>query len=393
MVREINLRDRAIAADPYGLYAELRAEAPIARNELGLWVLSRYEDVVRVLRDPQTFSSNVGDSSITQKRAIIIFVDPPDHTRMRGLVAGAFTPRIVEQQRDAIQAYSEQLVGSMCAKESADIVAELAYPLPVMVIARMLGVEDGDLATFKRWSDVFFDNILPLLIGGDETPIQDAIVEFDAYFSERLANLRVEREDTLLSALVHIETEDAKLAEDDLLMFCKVLLVAGNETTTGLIVNGVRAFADFPEAMERVRKDSALLPSAIEEALRFYPPFRGALRRATCDVEMYGETIRAGDRLSVLIESANRDETVFERPNEFLVDRQPNRHLAFGMGIHYCVGAPLARLEGGIALAALLSRIRRFEPIGPVWSDPLLPGGPKELHVRYELDRVSAPAA
>lgn len=390
MVREVNLRDQELMANPYPLYAELRKDAPIARDERGLWVLSRYEDVLRVLRDPETFSSNVGDASIVQDRAIIIFTDPPVHTKMRGLVAGAFTPRVVEEQREAVQAYCDELLEKMCSKEEADIVAELSCPLPVMVIARMLGVEHGDLATFKRWSDTFFDNVIVLLMGGDDPSVHEAIAEFDAYFGAKLAQLREQPEDTLLSALVHVETEDGKLTEDDLLMLCKVLLVAGNETTTALIVNGVRAFADFPEAMQRVRTNPDLLPPAIEEALRYYPPFRGALRRATRDVELYGETIRAGDRLSVLIESANHDETVFERPEEFIVDRQPNRHLAFGMGIHYCVGAPLARMEGQIALRSLLSRVRRFSPIGPVVTDPQLPGGPKELIVRYELD--SAPA-
>jgi cytochrome P450 len=262
-----------------------------------------------------------------------------------------------------------------------------------MVIARMLGVEDGDLATFKRWSDTFFDNIVLLVLGGDEGPLQETIAAFDAYFGERLAQLRAEPEDTLLSALVHVETAEGRLTEEDLLMLCKVLLVAGNETTTSLIINAVRAFSDFPEAMERVRADVALLASAIEEALRYYPPFRGAIRRATRDVELHGETIRKNDRLTVLIESANRDERAFERPDEFIVEREPNRHLAFGMGIHYCVGAPLARLEGAIALEALLRRIRRLDPIGPIKTDMMMPGGPKELPVRFELESAVAAAS
>jgi len=394
MVREIELYGEEAAKNPTAFYARLRADAPIARDAAtGLWTLCRHEDVVRVLRDPETFSSSVGESQLVQDRAIIIFTDPPIHTRMRGLVAVAFTPRIIELQRAAIAAYAGELIDAMCSKEGADLVAELAYPLPVMVIARMLGVEHGDLATFKRWSDIFFENVTSLLFGGGEDAVQPAMEEFDAYFGEKLAKLRAEPEDTLLSALVHVETEEGRLTEDDLLMLCKVILVAGNETTTSLIVNTVRAFAEHPEAMARVRAERALLPGAIEEALRYYPPFRALMRRATRDVEFYGETIPKGDRVSVLLASANRDGRVFDRPDEFVIDREPNRHLGFGMGIHYCVGAPLARLEGSIALDLLLDRVRRIEVPADVPADnPLLPGGPKELPVRFELERVSVPA-
>ncbi len=389
MVREIELWGEGMTANPYDLYAELRAEAPIAREANGNWVLSRYEDVVRVLRDPETFSSAVSDNPIIQNRAIIIFTDPPDHTKMRALVSGAFTPRMVELQRTAVQSYCDRLVEAMCAKQEADIVADLAYPLPVMVIARMLGVEDGDLATFKRWSDIFLDNLPALLSGGDEGPTVQAMQEFDAYFSEKLAKLRLTPEEHLLSALVHVETEDGRLTEDDLLMLSRVLLVAGNETTTGLITNAVRALAEFPEALERVREDATLLPDTIEEALRFYPPFDRLIRRATRDVELYGETIRKDDRVVVLIASANRDETVFERPAEFVVDRAPNRHVAFGMGVHYCIGAPLARMEGGIALRTLLPRVRGLQVTDLQAGDLLRPGGPRTLRVRFEFDPVA----
>jgi len=393
VVREVNLFGVQAGRDSYPLYAQLRAEAPIARDvATGMWLVSRYDDVTRVLRDPETFSSDVSASEFARNRAIIVFTDPPDHTKMRALVSGAFTPRVIEAQRDAIRAYCDELVDRMCAKETADIVAELGYPLPVTVIARMLGVEDGDLAVFKRWSDTFFDNLAALLITGDEEPIKDALGEFNLYFGRKLAQLREQPEETLLSALVHVETEDGRLTEADLLMLCRVILVAGNETTTGLIVNAVRAFAEFPEALDRVRDDLTLLPGAIEEALRFYPPFDRVPRRATRDVELCGEIVRKGDRVLALIASANRDEAVFERADEFVIDRQPNRHLGFGLGIHYCVGAPLARLEGYIALATLLPRVRRIEVTGVEGRDPMSPGGPKSLDVRLELDRSAPPA-
>jgi cytochrome P450 len=314
----------------------------------------------------------------------MLFSDPPIHTRLRGLIAKAFTPRMVEIQRPAIQAYSDELIGAMLAKDECDVVADLAYPLPVRVIANMLGVAGGDLATFKRWSDAIIEHLGLLIITGDDSALAGINQEFDAYFKERLEKLRREPEDNLLSELVHVETGDGRLTEDELLMFCRLLLVAGNETTTGLIVNAIRAFSEFPEALDRVRADLSLLPPATEEVLRYYSPFQATFRRATRDVETRGQTIRAGERILVLLGSANRDETAFDRPDEFDITREPNRHVAFGMGIHYCVGAPLARLEAHVALSTLLPAIRRVHVTETEPGQLLRPGGPKSFRVRFE---------
>jgi cytochrome P450 len=228
------------------------------------------------------------------------------------------------------------------------------------------------------------------LLTGDSSALDDVNREFDAFFRERLAKLRREPEDNLLSGLVHARDEAGnQLSEEDLLVVCRVLLVAGNETTTGLIVSAVRVFSEFPEALRRVKDDLALVPSTVEEILRYYSPFSLTFRRATRDVEVAGVTIPKDARILPLLASANRDETQFPRADDFIVDREPNRHVAFGMGIHTCLGAPLARLEGAIVLETLLPRIAGVELLGA--EGPILrPGGPKSLSVRFELEREAA---
>lgn len=379
-------------SDPYESYERMRREAPVSQLGDHFWAITKFEDVNAVLRDWQTFSSIVGAKAISgeQPATGMIFNDPPIHTRLRGLIQKAFTPRVVELQRPAIQAYCDELVEKMLAEDDPDLVASLAYPLPVMVIANMLGVADGDLATFKRWSDVIIQNIGPALLNGDDSGFGDTNVQFDAYFGGRLEQLRREPDDSLLSELVHVETDDGRLTRDDLLMFCRLLLVAGNETTTGLIVNAMRAFSEFPDALQQVREDLDLIPAAVEEALRYYAPFQATIRRATKDVELRGQKIAKNDRILVLLASANRDEDAFEHPKEFRLDRERNKHVAFGFGIHSCVGAPLARLEGGIALRTLLPRIRSVTLLDDDAGEMLLPGGPNSLRVHFDLDRPAA---
>ena len=375
-------------SDPYESYERMRREAPVSRLGDTFWAVAKYEDVDMILRDWETFSSIVGAKAISGEEPAsgMIFNDPPIHTRLRGLIQKAFTPRVVELQRPGIQAYCDELVEKMLAKEDPDLVASLAYPLPVMVIANMLGVADGDMATFKRWSDVIIQNIGPALLNGDDSGVKDTNVEFEAYFGERLEQLRRDPDESLLSELVHVETEDGRLTREDLLMFCVLLLVAGNETTTGLIINSMRAFSEFPNVLQQVREDLDLIPVAVEEALRYYAPFQATIRRATKDLELRGQKIAKNDRILVLLASANRDEDVFENPKEFRLDRGHNKHLAFGFGIHSCVGAPLARLEGGIALNILLPKIRSVVLLDDDAGEMLLPGGPSSLRVHFELE-------
>ena len=380
-----------LAGDPFPMFAGLRKSSPVMRLPGGVdfWAVFRYDDVLRILRDPETFSSMVDARSMRgEKRPpTILFDDPPVHTKMRGILTKAFTPRMIELQRDAIRENAKRMIeGMLAADQPADLIAHLAYPLPVMVIAGMLGVEDGDMATFKRWSDAIIQNVGNSLINPDDDAIADVNAEFDAYFKVRLRELREKPEDNLLSELVHAESEEGRLSEEDLLVVCRVLLVAGNETTTGLIVNSARVLDRFTDVLPRLKSDPALIAPMIEETLRYFPPFPATIRRTTRDVEVSGVTIPKDNRLLAMLASANHDEEAFDRPEEFIVDREPNRHLGFGMGIHYCLGAPLARLEGNIAMEILAPRITRAS-IESAEDDGLLkPGGPSKLMVRFDRD-------
>jgi cytochrome P450 len=382
------------SGDPFPLFKVMRATTPVVKLGEGFWGVAKYDDVVSVLRAPETFSSRVDARSQRgePRPPTILFDDPPVHTRMRGLLTKAFTPRVVELQRGFIQQNCDRLIAEMLKHEVADYVAGLSYPLPVGVIASMLGVGDGDMAAFKRWSDAIIQNIGVTLFNPDNTDLEQINLEFDAYFTKHIEKLRAHPEDTLLSALVHAESaEEGRLSLEDLLVVSRVLLVAGNETTTGLLVNAARVLSDFPDVLDRIRAEPALIPSFIEETLRYYPPFPATIRITTRDVELRGVTIPKGDRLLALLGSANRDEEAFDRADEFVVDREPNRHLGFGMGIHYCLGAPLARLEGLIAMQTLAPRIKRLLIVDQGEGGALQVGGPERMMVRFELDPAYAP--
>lgn len=352
------------------LFRQLRAESPVSRDEGGAWRVARYEDVLQVLRDFETFSSGrvpqrpPGADTPTPS---MLFSDPPVHTRLRRLLGQAFSPRNIAQQRELIETRCEQLVRKMCEQDQPDVIYELASPLPVTVIANMLGVADGPIRRFKQWSDAIFGNIGEILMGAPSEQATKAAAEMDAYFLDKIAALREHAQHHLLSDLVHLETEGRKLADEELLMFCRLLLIAGNETTTGLIVGCVRVFHELPETFSQLKRDPALIPTFVEETLRFYSPFQLTVRRATRDVELSGVTIREGDLVLPLMTSANRDERVFDRADEFAIDRDPNPHLAFGSGVHSCLGSNLARMEGQIAVASLL---KHLDEISLVQFDP-----------------------
>jgi cytochrome P450 len=385
------------AGNPFPIFAALRKTAPVMKfpGDFNFWGIFRYDDCLNILRDPGTFSSMVDSASMRgEKRPpTILFDDPPVHTRMRGLLTKAFTPRVIEERREAIQRNAARMIDGMLREGAADFVEHLAYPLPVMVIAGMLGVEGGDMATFKRWSDAIIQNVGNALVSGsdDEDPIADVNAEFDVYFKERLRELRAKPEDNLLSELVHAKGEDGQqLSDEDLLIVCRVLLVAGNETTTGLLVNAVRVFNEFPEVLTKLRARPDLIPSMVEETLRYYPPFPATIRRAVRDVEVAGVTIPKDNRILVMLASANHDETVFENPEEFVIDRAANRHLGFGMGIHVCLGAPLARLEANIALGLLAPRITALHVEDAGEGGVLAIGGPASMMVKFERDAAFA---
>jgi len=360
-----------LGEDVHAVFRRLRAEAPVSRETPeGPWRVARHEDVRAVLRDHRRFSSAVSQRLMRDPDAVpsMLFSDPPVHDRLRGLVSRAFTPRQVAAQEESIRRRCDSLVHALAEDDRPDLVTGLAAPLPVGVIAGMLGVEDGDFAAFKRWSDTIFGNIGDILLGTPSEAATAAAAEMDAYFLERIAALRRRPMEHLLSDLVHVETEDGRLSDAELLMFCRLLLIAGNETTTSLIVGAVRVFHELPDTFVTLKRAPALVPTFVEETLRLHSPFKMTIRRAMQDVALCGEAIAAGDLVLPLIASANRDERVFDRPDEFVIDRDPNPHLAFGVGIHSCLGAALARLEGRIAVEALVRQldgitIARFDPV------------------------------
>jgi cytochrome P450 len=348
-----------LPSNPFERYQILRKERPVSREANQPWRIAQYADVRQVLRDHETFSSDVAQGTLQDagRAPTMLFSDPPEHTRLRKLLGNTFAPRSIGDQRAAIERRCEELVSQMCTKTQPDLVYELASPLPVTVIATMLGVGDGDFREFKRWSDTIFGNIGDILFRAPSGEVASAAAEMNGYFSERIARLRKEEQPHLLGRLATVETEDGKLSDEELLSFCRLLLIAGNETTTSLIVGCVRVFHDFPETFSRLKAERELIPGFIEEVLRFYSPFLLTVRRVTKPVELCGQMLSEGDIVLPLIASANRDESVFERPEEFVIDRKPNPHLAFGSGIHTCLGSALARLEGQIAVASLLDHL------------------------------------
>ena len=371
---------------PYEHFRYLRDEMPVSQAEDGgPWQVARHADVHALLRDHDTFSSDVSMRPPEERQPSMLFSDPPLHNRLRKLVSHAFKPSHIAAQHDVIAERCSALIQDMKASDEVNLVDALAAPLPVTIIAHMLGVIDGDMKTFKYWSDAIFSNIGDLLFG---VPSEEAVRcgdAMNAYFLARIEELRAKPVDHLLGRLVHTETEDGMLTNDELLSFCRLLLIAGNETTTGLITASVRIFDEFPDTLDQVRQRPELVPTMIDEALRFYSPFAATIRRTTRDVELAGVTIPKGDLVLPMIGCANRDDRVFDRAKEFVIDRDPNPHLAFGFGIHFCLGAHLARLEGQVAIEQLA---RNFESISLAnkvdEAEGSSLGGPGELMVRLK---------
>ena len=385
MSEETNGTQTEPAIDIYSEYEELRANQPVSRSEGEPWRVARYDDVRHVLKTHTDFSSEVSQRMQENEDSTptMLFTDPPSHDRLRSLVSRAFTPRQIAAQEEQITARCEALMADLASGPSGDLVTAFAAPLPVGVIATMLGVEDGDFVEFKRWSDTIFTDIGEILIG---TPSEAAIAaggEMSAYFLGRIGELRKTPRSHLLSDLVYVDTEEGRLTDGELLMFCFLLLIAGNETTTSLIVGCARVFHEMPETFSRLKASPDLIPGFVEETLRFHSPFKATLRKASRDLEIADQKINKGDLLLPLIASANRDERVFYRADEFILDRSPNPHLAFGLGIHSCLGATLARMEGRIAVASMLRHLDRITLCDP--DDPELDGFGAPGSIKVEL--------
>lgn len=369
--------------NPYDGFKMLRDHAPVTRIEAdGPWQVARHADVHAVMRDHATFSSDVSALPPEERGApSMLFSDPPVHHRLRKLVSVAFKPSQIEKQEAQIRARCKALFDAMPTDAEVDLVQALAAPLPVMVIAEMLGVEDGDMATFKAWSDEIFSNIGEILFGTPSPESEAAAAEMNAYFLQRINHIRRHPKNHLLGQLVAVETEDGRLDDEELLSFCRLLLIAGNETTTGLITASARIFHEEPQTLVQLRQSPELSGAFVEEALRYYSPFSATVRRTTKEVELAGQTIGAGELVVPLIASANRDERVFDAPDTFRIERSPNPHLGMGFGIHFCLGAHLARLEGKIVVEQMAERYSQVALVKPETATVGDLGGPKELAV------------
>jgi cytochrome P450 len=348
--------------NPFPRYAAMRHNEPVFQDqETGVWHVFRYDDVQRVLSEHATFSSRIGGDNPSETgqlfAASLINTDPPRHRQLRSLVSQAFTPRSVEALGPRISELTDELLDPVAGAGAADLIDQLAYPLPVIVIAELMGIPAADRDRFKQWSDVIVSQTRP---GADETGHMAAHREMAEYFTGMIEQRRRQPGNDLISALLAAEIDGQKLSVIELLGFCALLLVAGNETTTNLIGNAVLCFTEAPGTAERLIAEPALLPQAIEEVLRYRSPVQSMYRISAVDTTLRGLPIPAGSPIVAWIGSANRDGEQFPHPEVFDVGRSPNRHLAFGQGIHFCLGAPLARLEARIALQSVLSRLPRL---------------------------------
>jgi pimeloyl-[acyl-carrier protein] synthase len=346
--------------DPYPVYRSLLATAPVQWNELlQAWTVARYSDVAFVLTDAR-FSAErpvQARDGYSVARSMLVS-DPPDHTRLRTLVQKAFTPRMIDQLRPRIQAIVDDLLEhALASGQSFDLVTDLAYPLPVIVIAELLGVPPEDRETFREWSATLAASLDPL-IGPDlmdrAAAARDALL---AYLRRVIAERRARPRADLISALVAVEERGDSLSEPELVVMCNLLLVAGHETTVNLIGNGTLALLRHPDELDRLRSVPELIGSAIEELVRFDSPVQMTGRIVTDDLDLGGQSIRAGDWVLPLLGAANHDPAQFAQPEQLDLTRNPNPHLGFGRGIHFCLGAPLARVEAQVAIGTLVQRV------------------------------------
>jgi cytochrome P450 len=372
--------DLATRRDPYALYARGRREAPLLAHEglpLRIFSLFRYDDCQGVLRDDETWSNDFrveGDSPLADLAALDAELGPPpqsmlgtdgaEHARLRGLVHKAFTPRIVQRLEPRMHEIAGALVDSAVAAGSVDLVEALTYPLPVTVIAEIIGVPVEDRARFKVWSDEAVSVLGTAFFGGMDLERirrqRELFLQMRHYFVPLAEERRRQPREDLLTGLVQAEHEGSRLSQLEMLSMLVLILVAGNETTTTLIGNAVLELLAHPEALARLRAEPSLLPQAVEEVLRFSSPVQFDPRRATRRTELHERTIEENDMVLCWLASANRDEALCERPEVFDITRPKTPHLAFGFGVHYCLGANLARLEAQVALGALLERTRSF---------------------------------
>jgi pimeloyl-[acyl-carrier protein] synthase len=384
-------------ADPYPFYRRLREQDPVHQSPLGFWVLTRYDDCVTALRDPrfgreafaQLLADVYGDGTgVGALPRSMLFRDPPDHTRLRALVSKAFTPRVIDQMREHIQEIVDRLLDRVQPAGAMDVIADLAYPLPVTVICEMLGVPLSDHESIRGWSADIARSLDAIGLPSDAEIVDRGRIARRAigdYFRRLVPKRRADPQNDLLTGLIAAEEQGDKLSEGEVIAMCVLLFIAGHETTVNLIGNGLFALLQHPEQLARLQRDPALVTGAVEELLRYDSPVQRTARITNAEVELGGRTLPAGAMVVAAIGAANRDPAQFADPDRLDIGRRDVRHISFGYGIHFCLGAPLARVEGQIALGTLLRRAPRLAlaETHPEWRESSVLRGLKRLRVTF----------
>lgn len=359
--------------DPYGYFAHMRANDPVHWNEhYRAWFVYRYDDVMSALRNPALSSDRVRPIFETKLSAQqqrerkptfdilgnwMVFMDPPEHTRLRKMVMPAFAPKAVAAMRPRVEEVVRQTLDEVAGRTELDLVTDVAYPIPAVVIAELMGVPSRDRDLFKQWSD----QILILIFGaqgvaGRRAEAQRGLTDLRDYLRGLIDRFRREPSDNLISALINAEGDDP-LTDDEIVSTCVLLVFGGHETTTNLIANGTRVLLEHPDQLARVRADRTLIKPAIEELLRFDGPSKMEMRRVIEPVKLGGQVLRPDDQVYLVQGSANRDDRIFDAPDTVDITRTPNRHVGFGFGLHHCLGNFLARLEASVAIEAIIDRM------------------------------------
>ena len=349
----LELFDDDYLDDPYGRYAQWRDHSPIWYDEIfDSWILTRHEDVRQVFMDPETFSQlGALEGPVPVPFLALLHDDPPRHTKLRALVSRAFTTRALQHMEGRVADLAQQLVDELPETGPVDVAQSVTIPLPVIVIADLMGIPAERAVDFKRWSDA-----LTATAAMDEETRMLEIMAMAEFFQSLLPGRRESPGEDLISQLVLAKVDGESLSDEDLTSFCMLLLIAGNETTTNLISNFLHHCVGQPQIWQTLRDNPDLVETAVEEALRFDAPVQHVVRKALRDVEFHGQLIKAGQRVTILMGAANRDPDLYESPDEFRFDRGRNQHFSFGRGIHFCIGAPLGRLEAKYLVEALLRR-------------------------------------
>jgi cytochrome P450 len=401
VIQPIDIVSAEFKANPFPLLTQLRACEPVYRTTLpdrtAVWLLTRYDDVTALLRDERFTKHRRSALTNEQLRELpwtprmfrpleqnMLDLDPPDHTRLRSLVHKAFTPTLVEQMRSRTQTIADELLDRVGWVGEMDLISDFALPLPMTIITEILGVPSKDHNKFHRWSQA----VVSLTSPTPTLRVLPRVWKFIRYLRQFFKLRRHDPQNDLVSALIKAEEAGDRLNEDELLAMVFLLLIAGHETTVNLIGNGTLALLENPNQMTRLQNEPSLVKSAVEELLRYTAPvFTTTERYAREDATIRDVTIPRGEMILGVIGSANRDETVFENPDELQITRDPNRHLSFGQGIHFCLGAPLARMEAQIAFTTLLKRLPNLRLTNPAdslhWRPSIFLRGLASLPVRF----------